>query len=102
MNSYVGVLSREDASNQLLSGPESDDELITVPKFPWIKVSRNDFDDPFNKWDPTGPHMDFIMEIVIASANSHGLITNNFYELEPMFLDYLKREVKPKACNTPA
>ncbi|PWA57943.1 glycosyltransferase UGT90A7 [Artemisia annua] len=97
MNSYVGAVSREVALNQLLSGPESDDELITVPKFPWIKVSRNDFDDPFNKRDPTGPHMDFVMESVTASANSYGLITNSFYELEPMFLDYLNREAKPKA-----
>ena len=86
MNSYVGAVSREVALNHLLSGPESDDELITVPKFPWIKVSRNDFDDLFNKRDPTTPHMDFVMESVVASPNNYALITNSFYELEPMFL----------------
>nr|GEW82095.1 UDP-glycosyltransferase 90A1-like [Tanacetum cinerariifolium] len=97
MNSYADAVSREIAANQLLSGPETDDELITVPKFPWIKVSRNDFDAPFNKRDPTGPHMDFVIECVIASANSYGMITNSFHELEPIFLDYMNREAKPKA-----
>ncbi|KAI3520781.1 hypothetical protein L1887_10233 [Cichorium endivia] len=97
MSSYVGAVSREVASNRLLSGPESDDDLITVTRFPWIKVTRNDFDEPFNQRDPSGPHLDFIMESVIASANSYGLITNSFYELEPLYLDILNRESKPKA-----
>nr|ACB56926.1 glycosyltransferase UGT90A7 [Pilosella officinarum] len=97
MNNYVGAVSRDVALNRLLSGPESDDELLTVPTFPWIKITRNDFDFPLNQRDPSGPYMDFIMETVIASANSYGLITNSFYELEPLFLDYLNREAKPKA-----
>ncbi|XP_023728735.1 UDP-glycosyltransferase 90A1 [Lactuca sativa] len=97
MNNYVGALTREVVSNRLFSGPESDDELITVPRFPWIKVTRNDFDEPFKQRDPTGPYMDFITETVIASANSYGLITNSFYELEPLFLDVLNCESKPKA-----
>ncbi|KAL4577192.1 hypothetical protein LXL04_013296 [Taraxacum kok-saghyz] len=97
MNSYVGAVTREVALHRLLSGPESDDELITVPRFPWIKLTRNDFDEPFNQRDPSGPYMDFITETVVASANSYGLITNSFYELEPLFLDILNRESKPKA-----
>ncbi|KAL8240741.1 hypothetical protein R6Q59_014096 [Mikania micrantha] len=94
MNAYSTALWRDVGFN--LGGPESDDELITVPGFPWIKVTRNDFDKPFNQRDPSGPLFDFITESLIATANSYGLIMNSFYELESLFLEYLNREAKPK------
>ncbi|KAI3808708.1 hypothetical protein L1987_24666 [Smallanthus sonchifolius] len=97
MNGYVSAVLHAVGVNSLLSGPESDDELITVPRFPWIKVSRNDFDEPLNRRDPTGPHLDFITEVVTATANSYGMIMNSFYELEPLFLDYLNLETKPNS-----
>lgn len=96
MNNYAGAVGREVLLNQLLSGPESDDDLVTVTGFPWIKITRNDYDEPLNQRVPTGPHLDFMMETMIATANSYGLISNSFYELEPPFVDYLNREPKPK------
>ncbi|KAJ9540975.1 hypothetical protein OSB04_027481 [Centaurea solstitialis] len=97
MNSYVSAVGREVFSNRLLSGPESNDDLITVTGFPWIKITRNDYDKPLNQRVPTtGPHLDFMMESRIATANSYGLISNSFYELEPRFVDYLNSDPKPK------
>ncbi|KAJ9540972.1 hypothetical protein OSB04_027478 [Centaurea solstitialis] len=89
MNNYVGAVCREVFSNQLLSGPESDDELIMI--------TRNDFDKPLNQRVPImGPDLEFIIESGIATANSYGLISNSFYELEPLFVDYLNSDPKPK------
>ncbi|KAL2556267.1 UDP-Glycosyltransferase superfamily protein [Forsythia ovata] len=39
------------------------------------------------------------MEISIALSNNYGLIVNSFYELEPLFVDYLTIESKPKAFS---
>ncbi|KAL7614976.1 hypothetical protein Lser_V15G06219 [Lactuca serriola] len=97
MSGYSTAVALEVGANRLLSGPESDDDLITVTRFPWIKVTRNDFDKPFNQPDPTGPQQDLLMEVVIAMANSYGLIMNSFYELEPLFIDYLNRKSNLKA-----
>ncbi|KAL8210953.1 hypothetical protein R6Q57_005390 [Mikania cordata] len=94
MNAYATALSRDVGFN--FWGPESDDELITVPGFTWIKVTRNDFDKPFNQRDPTGSLFDFVRESIIATENSYDLIMNSFYELEPLFIDYLNREIKTK------
>ncbi|KAI3722305.1 hypothetical protein L2E82_33337 [Cichorium intybus] len=97
MSGYSSAVSQQVGVNRLLSGPETDDDLITVTRFPWIKITRNDFFEPFNQRNPIGPHHDFVMEVMIAMMNSHGQIMNSFYELEPSFLDYLNCESKPKA-----
>nr|XP_043632544.1 UDP-glycosyltransferase 90A1-like [Erigeron canadensis] len=96
MSNYVDAVNREVGFNRLLSGPESDDDFLTVTRFPWIKVTRNDYDEPFNLRDPRGPQFDFIMEVAMASLNSYGLISNSFYELEPLFIYYLTSEAKSK------
>ncbi|KAL4577189.1 hypothetical protein LXL04_013293 [Taraxacum kok-saghyz] len=97
MSGYSTAISQQVALNRLLSGPEPDDDLITVTRFPWIKVTRNDFFEPFNQRNPTGPHQDFVMEAIIAMMNSYGQIMNSFYDLEPQFIDYMNRESNPKA-----
>ncbi|XP_076891584.1 UDP-glycosyltransferase 90A1-like [Bidens hawaiensis] len=96
MSGHASAVSYNVGVNRLLSGPESNDELITVPGFLWIKVTRNDFDEPFNMRDPSGPYMDFVVESGIASENSYGIIMNSFYEMESLFLDYLNNVKKPK------
>ncbi|KAJ9540977.1 hypothetical protein OSB04_027483 [Centaurea solstitialis] len=93
MNNYSGAVGHQVFVNGLFSGPESDDDLITVTGFPWIKITRNDYDEPFNQRVPTGPHLDLVIKSTIAAANSYGLISNTFYEL---VVDYLNRESKPK------
>ncbi|KAL2528500.1 UDP-glycosyltransferase 90A1 [Forsythia ovata] len=97
MSAYSGAICRDASVNGLLSLHESPDEPFTLTSFPWIKLTRNDFDYPFNKRDPSSPLFDFIVEISIALFNSYGLLVNSFYELEPLFVDYLNRESKPKA-----
>ncbi|KAK0579784.1 hypothetical protein LWI29_031364 [Acer saccharum] len=97
-NNYFSCVSRSVGVNRtLVAGPKSDDELITVTGFPWIKVTRNDFDSIFKNAEPKGPLFELIMDQVIASSNSHGTIVNSFYELEPVFVKHLNREAKPKA-----
>ncbi|KAL3813782.1 hypothetical protein ACJIZ3_015050 [Penstemon smallii] len=97
MSNYAQALHRE--ANELLSLHESPDEPFALKNFPWIKLTRNDFDDPFDKLDPRGPHMDFIIECVTATTNSYGLIVNSFYELEPLYADYWTKYCQPKAWN---
>ncbi|CAI9763203.1 unnamed protein product [Fraxinus pennsylvanica] len=97
MSNYANALSRDAAVNGLLSLHESADERFNLTSFPWIKLTRNDFDDPFNKREPSGPLFDFIIETIIAMSNSYGLLVNSFYELEPLYVEYCNRVSKPKA-----
>ncbi|KAK1568462.1 hypothetical protein Q3G72_024841 [Acer saccharum] len=98
MNNYSSCVSRSVRVNHtLLDGPNSDDELITVTGFPWIKVTRNDFDPVFTDAEPKGPPFELFMDQVIATSNSYGMIVNSFYELEPVFVEHRNREAKPKA-----
>jgi hypothetical protein len=87
------------ARNRLLFGPESDDELITVDPFPWVKVTRNDFEQHFRDPEPKGLGFEFVMNVRMADMNSYGVIFNSFHELEPLFVDYWNRECTPKAWS---
>ncbi|KAL3526035.1 hypothetical protein ACH5RR_014407 [Cinchona calisaya] len=95
MNYYSTVVTQEVGLTGSILLPESDDEPVIVPNFPWIKITRNDFPEPFN--GSNGPHMDWIMEQLQKSSESFGLIVNSFYELEPIFVDYWNRESKSKS-----
>ncbi|XP_031256869.1 UDP-glycosyltransferase 90A1-like [Pistacia vera] len=102
MGNYAQSVSRCVGENRLLAGPESDDELITVTGFPWIKITKNDFSPPFSEREPKGPEFELIMDQVISVSNSHGMIVNSFYELEPAFVDYWNRADKLKvSCVGP-
>ncbi|GAB4854783.1 hypothetical protein Ancab_023368 [Ancistrocladus abbreviatus] len=97
MSNYAAALSRIVVQTGLFSGPESDDTPFEIPDFPWIKLTRNDFDYPFNQRDPRGAHLDFIMEVGMAMIMSCGTLVNSFYELEPRFFDYMNTNFGPKA-----
>ncbi|KAJ6949522.1 UDP-glycosyltransferase 90A1-like [Populus alba x Populus x berolinensis] len=92
MSIYSSCLSKVVVEHRLLFGPESDDELITLPQFPWIKVTRNDFGSTFRDPEPSGPHFEFIIATITAAVNSYGTIINSFYELEATFADYWNKE----------
>ncbi|XP_050380028.1 UDP-glycosyltransferase 90A1-like [Argentina anserina] len=96
-NNYAGCVSRAAAVDHLLQGVESDNELITLPRFPWIKVTKQDFDSSFTNPSPEGS--EFFMTMIVAVMNSFGLVTNSFYELEPAFVDYWNTECGPKSWN---
>ncbi|KAL6960623.1 hypothetical protein U1Q18_038387 [Sarracenia purpurea var. burkii] len=97
MSNYAMAVCRDVSANRLLSQPESDDEPLTVTSFPWIKITRNDFDAPFSDRYPKGPYFDFVTEQVLATSRSYGLVVNSFSELEPLFLDYWNRKSSPTA-----
>ncbi|KAF7136528.1 hypothetical protein RHSIM_Rhsim08G0056000 [Rhododendron simsii] len=95
-NNYSQTICRSILANSLLSGPELDDEPIVVTDFPWIKLTRSDFDEPFNSREPKGPHLDFIIEQAIATSKSYGQVMNSFYELEALYVEYWNRTWEPK------
>ncbi|OVA07610.1 UDP-glucuronosyl/UDP-glucosyltransferase [Macleaya cordata] len=97
MSNYAMAVSRVVSRERPHADLNSDDEPFTIETFPWIKLTKNDFEYPFNDPNPKGPHFDFILEAVMATANSKGIIVNSFYELEPKYLDYLNRDAAPKA-----
>ncbi|KAF2308567.1 hypothetical protein GH714_010709 [Hevea brasiliensis] len=97
MNNYSVCLSRAVREDGILFGPESsDDEMIAVTRFPWIKVTRSNFEQPFADAEPKA-YFEFIEEAVAASKRSYGYIINSFYELEPVFVDFFNIQNGPKA-----
>ncbi|KAF7112487.1 hypothetical protein RHSIM_RhsimUnG0224100 [Rhododendron simsii] len=97
MNNYSQTLARVVTGNGQLSGPELDDEEFVVTNFPWIKLTRNDFDEPFNSREPKGPDLDFLTEQFVATSKSYGIVINSFYELEALYIEHWNHEFEPKA-----
>lgn len=91
MGYYSGAVCRDAGVHGLLSLYDSNDEPFTLVEFPQITLTRNYFDDPFDKKDPSGPYLDFVFESVKATGDSHGLLVNSFYEFEQPFADYMNR-----------
>ncbi|XP_038890981.1 UDP-glycosyltransferase 90A1-like [Benincasa hispida] len=97
MSNYSAAVTSSVVKNRVLAGAQSVDELVTVTDFPWVKITRGDFDPVF--WPEaylTSGHFQFqfIMKSVHAATNSYGFIVNSFYELEPMFFDYMRNSKK--------
>ncbi|KAL6136331.1 hypothetical protein ACLB2K_061627 [Fragaria x ananassa] len=97
-NNYASCVYKLVAENRLLHGPESDSEsLITLTRFPWIKITKQELDSSSENPSPEGS--EFFMNSVGAVVKSFGLVTNSFYELEPVFVDYWNTECTPKSWN---
>ncbi|KAF3645454.1 putative serine/threonine-protein kinase HT1-like [Capsicum annuum] len=75
----------------------SPDEPFTFSSFPWLKLTRNDFEPPFGDLQPKGLAVDFMLEQGISFAKSRGMITNSLYKLEPRFADYFNQHLGPKS-----
>ncbi|KAH7532539.1 hypothetical protein FEM48_Zijuj04G0030900 [Ziziphus jujuba var. spinosa] len=88
MCAYANSVCIAAHQDRLLHGPKSDTELITVTRFPWIQITRNDFDPPFTDPEPDPVVSEFHMNCAIATMSSFGTIFNSFYELEPVFVDF--------------
>lgn len=91
------AVNRDAFVNGLLTEVESDDEPFTVPSFPWIKPTKNDWESWMTDGDLSSPRWDLVIKQVTATSMSYGLLVNSFYELEPPFVDYWNRECEPKA-----
>ncbi|KAL7098572.1 hypothetical protein ACP275_09G025500 [Erythranthe tilingii] len=73
------------------------DEPFSMPGFPHLKLTRNDFSPPFNEIEPSGPYVDFMAEQIKSMVMSQGLIVNTFYELEKCYVDFWNDKFCPKA-----
>ncbi|XP_050224023.1 UDP-glycosyltransferase 90A1-like [Mercurialis annua] len=97
MSNYSICLTRAVRDEGLLSRAESDDEQITVARYPWIKITRNDFEPSIIEDEQKGNQIEHMMKVVAASKSSYGYVVNSFYELEPVFVDYFNRQSEAKA-----
>ncbi|XVF60340.1 hypothetical protein PTKIN_Ptkin08bG0037200 [Pterospermum kingtungense] len=101
MGLHAHSITKAVAEDRLLLGPESDNELITVTQFPWIKVTKNDFDPAFSNPDADAdadrPLMKLGKDQTMATSNSYGYVVNSFYEMEKTFIDCWNSEERPKA-----
>ncbi|CAI0455926.1 unnamed protein product [Linum tenue] len=97
MCNYAVCVFRAVNQSGLLLGNESDDELITVPRFSWIKLTKNDF-------ERDAGDSEIVIKSITASKASYGYVINSFYELEPVFVDSFNNVISngPKAwCAGP-
>ncbi|KAF8407936.1 hypothetical protein HHK36_007076 [Tetracentron sinense] len=97
MSNYSMAISKVVTKYRPYLGLKSDDEPFDVPCFPWVKLTRNDLEPPFCDPEPKGEYSEFVMEQIIATSKSQGLVVNSFHELEPSFHDYWNSEVGPRA-----
>ncbi|KAK4394638.1 UDP-glycosyltransferase 90A1 [Sesamum angolense] len=79
------------------AGTSSLDEPFSMLDFPGLKLTRNDFEPPYNDIEPSGPYVEFMAEQMAAAAMSEGIIVNSFYELEQCYADYWNKKFGPKA-----
>lgn len=97
MNYFSTAVTSSVFSAGLIVKTDGDDEPFMVPKFPWLSITRNDFDVPFRDRNPKGQFFDFTMETIVDTANSHGIVMNSFYELEPVYVEHYNANCVPKA-----
>lgn len=99
MSCFASTVSALVSDAGLLREIESDDELISLPVFPRVKVTKNDFESVFTDSQPKGLHFEFVMNAVAATSKSRGVLVNSFYELESDFFEYWNSHFKPKAWS---
>lgn len=91
MSNYSSAITSSLMKHRVLTEVQSVDELVTVTDFPRVKMSYSDLDPVlWSEADPTSLHFQLIMKVIQAEVSSYGLIVNSFYELEPMFCDYIR------------
>ncbi|XP_008458701.2 UDP-glycosyltransferase 90A1-like [Cucumis melo] len=91
MSNYTCTITPAVVKSRVFAGVQSEDELVTVPDFPWVKITRRELNPVF--WpeaDPSSHQFQFIMKLLIPPIKSYGLIVNSFDELEPMFSGYMR------------
>ncbi|CAL1358012.1 unnamed protein product [Linum trigynum] len=96
MSAHAMSLGRAVGESGILWGPESHEELIALPQFPWMKVSKSDFEPFFyDREAQQGVDFDFVMLAFGVAAQSHGFVLNTFYGLEKAFVDYVNSSEGP-------
>ncbi|XP_019429574.1 PREDICTED: UDP-glycosyltransferase 90A1-like [Lupinus angustifolius] len=97
MSCYSVCLSSEAVFSGILGGSQPDDELVTLTRFPWIKLCKNDFEAEFRNSEPKSDAYEFNMNVISAIGGSYGMLVNSFYELEHVFVDHSNKEYSPKS-----
>ncbi|XP_010420136.2 PREDICTED: UDP-glycosyltransferase 90A1-like [Camelina sativa] len=95
MNSYASAITSSAWVHELFTKPEnviSDTEPVTVPDFPWISVKKCQFDPVLTNSEQSGPAFELLIDHIISTKKSRGVIVNSFYELESTFVDYRFRD----------
>lgn len=80
----------------IFNGPQRDDELVTLTRFPWIRLCKEDVEKDLRDPEPNGVAYEFNMKTFASTTSSYGMLVNSFYELEPVFVDYMNTESSPK------
>ncbi|CAH8327709.1 unnamed protein product [Eruca vesicaria subsp. sativa] len=91
MNSYSLAICSSVSVHQLFTKPgnvKSDTEPVTVPDFPWIQVKKCDLVPVCFEPDQSGPEFELLVDQLVSTEKSRGVIVNSFYELESKFVDY--------------
>ncbi|KAG8056444.1 hypothetical protein GUJ93_ZPchr0002g25088 [Zizania palustris] len=70
---------------------------FTVPEFPHIKLTYEDFMAPFGDPSAVGPMMELDTKLGKAIEESHGLMINTFHGLEAPYIEFWNEHVRPRA-----
>lgn len=99
MSNFAITMSRVISHNPSLFNGKSDTDQVVVPEFPWIKVTRIEFGETFNSNDINNPLAEWMTEQILATTKSYGLVTNSFFELEPVYADFWNSNIVPKSWS---
>ncbi|XP_028778612.1 UDP-glycosyltransferase 90A1-like [Neltuma alba] len=97
MSAYAEAVSREAVISGIIYGPQPDDESVKLNRFPWIRLSKNDVEPEFRNPDPKSLSFEFNMNVFSSASQSFGMVVNSFYELEPVYIDYVKEQSDHKS-----
>ncbi|WVZ64578.1 hypothetical protein U9M48_014076 [Paspalum notatum var. saurae] len=70
---------------------------FTVPEFPHVKPTLEDFMAPFGDPASIAPMMELDGKMGKAIEDSHGLLINTFHNLEAPYIDFWNQHVGPRA-----
>nr|GEX25133.1 UDP-glycosyltransferase 90A1-like [Tanacetum cinerariifolium] len=99
MSNFAVTMSRVISLNKHIFKGCFGNDLIVVPEFPWLTATRSEFDDTFTSMNPNSTNVEWIREVDQALSKSYGLVTNTFFELEPMFTEYWNSKFGPKSWS---
>ncbi|GJZ80928.1 UDP-glycosyltransferase 90A1-like protein [Tanacetum coccineum] len=78
---------------------KSDGDPVIVPGIPRLTVTRDEIDNVFNGLDTDSPFAKWVLDNVLATSKSYGLVTNSFFELEPVYMEYWNSKLEPKSWS---
>ena len=96
MSCYSVSLCTEAAIQGVFRGPQPDGELVALTQFPWIRLCKEDLEPNSRNAEPGSLPYEFNMKSISATVNSYGTVVNSFYELEPVFVDYMNSKCSAK------